>query len=83
MNVLEENEVLSAQLRSSSGRVYSLSLSVDTSSAPSSPTRSLSALTEDEVTMCPKEGECCKGTSKLTEMMAKLQQSVDAALKKI
>lgn len=32
--------------------------------------------------MCPKEG-CCKGTSKLMEMMMKLQDSVDGVLKKV
>lgn len=84
LNGLEENKILRARLRSNSGRVYSSSLSVDAvTSAPSSPARSLSAVQEEGPDMCPKEDECCKGTTKLIEMMTKLQQSVDGALKKI
>lgn len=89
---LNDNQILSARLRSSSGKVYSSSLSVDAGSQPSSPTGSLSSLVEDnnllnsakDTTvneMCPQE-ECCRGTSKLMEMMTKMQKSLDGVLKK-
>lgn len=84
LNDLEDNEILSSRLRSNSGRIYSSSLSVS-ASTPTSPTRRLSALQEEtsDSEMCPTEGECCKGTSKLIQMISKLQESVDGAMNKI
>lgn len=84
---LNDTHILSSRLRSSSGKVYSSSVSV-TSSQPSSqspsPATSLVTVAEENTIedMCPQEG-CCKGTTKLMEMMQKLQQSVDGASKKV
>lgn len=85
---LEENQILSSRLRSSSGKVYSSSVSVEAAgSQNTSPANSLVTVAEEEISnldseMCPKEG-CCNGTVKIMEMIAKLQQSVDGVLKKV
>lgn len=90
---LEENHILEARVRSNSGKLYSTSVSVDPgaiTSTPASSTSNLSTLLEEEEdtdntdkdsNMCV-DGECCKGTSKLVKMIAKLQKSVDGVLKK-
>lgn len=81
---LGDNHILSSRLRSSSGKVYSSSVSVEagssTSLGPVSEEENGSSNQIDE--MCPKE-DCCKGTNKLMEMMIKLQESVDGVLKKV
>lgn len=84
---LEESQILKFRLRSDSGKVYSSSVTVDASSAPSSPISNLSTLIEEEILeeMCLKE-DCkknAKNTEKIIEMISKLQSSVDDVLKKV
>lgn len=90
---MSEDQILNSRLRSSSGKLYSSSVSVEAGSAPNSPVRNLTAVVEDRnqeesdqesvlSDMCPKD-ECCKGTSKLITMIQNLQQSVDGAMKKM
>lgn len=86
---LNDAHILSARLRSSSGKVYSSGLSVSAaSSQQSSPSTSLVTVHEEDSPaisteeMCPKEG-CCSGTAKLIDMMSNLQKSVDGVLKKV
>lgn len=85
---LEENQILEARLRSNSGKVYSSSVSVEAGSIRSEPNSPRLDMVEEEIEketeMCgEEEEECCRGTSRLVKMIAKLQQSVDGVLKKV
>lgn len=85
---LEDNQILNARLRSASGNVYTSSVTVDSvSSTPNSP--ALDTVQEvddlfDEENMC--KDKCCESTSntsKLIDMVSKLQESVDNISKKL
>lgn len=92
LGTLNDNHILSSRLRSSSGKLYSSSVSVEAGTQTPSPASSLVAVAEEEsleqekeeetTSMCPKKG-CCQGTVKLMEMISKLQDSVDGVLKKV
>lgn len=93
LDSMMENSILNSRFRSSSGKVYSSSVSVDARSASNSSISDLQMVIEGEhdcgeslddlssLEMCPKEG-CCKGMTTLIDMIGKLQKSVDGALKK-
>lgn len=84
---LEENQILSARLRSGSGRVYSSGVMIGSSSInETSKSAPPSILEEDCDSICSTESinkmrcsqnKCCRNTSKLMEMMDRLQKSVD------
>lgn len=97
VQALDESQILAARLRSNSGKLYTSTVSVEASSAPNSPV--LSTVQEEifdtdssqenscapnsqEIEMCPKE-DCCKGTSQIIAMIAKMQKSLDGVLKQV
>lgn len=76
---LQENQIFAARLRSKSGRIYSSGLVVDS--------HNITAIAEEtspEVNMpiCKQQpcsdSKCCKNTAKIVNMIAELQQSVNA-----
>lgn len=97
LDVVSENAVLNSRLRSSSGKVYSSSVSVEAGSAPNSPINSPQRATaasqeleeidsrdlqKEAEEMC-LNGECCRGTTKIISMISSLQNSIDGVLKKV
>lgn len=84
LGVLDDNQILNARLRSDSGKVYSSSLTVDSASQQDT---TLSTVPEEEnpidctAGMC-LQGDCCRNTSKIIDMITKLQASVDDVLNK-
>lgn len=82
---LEENKIISARLRSESGRVYSSGLVVGTQNI-TSVLEDLSEIQEvtKEVNMPVRkqqpcsDSECCKNTAKIVNMIADLQHTVNA-----
>lgn len=84
---LEQNHILNSRLRSSSGKVYSASLTVDASNtaAGNSQSTRLESVAEGETldaNMCLKD-DCCKNTTTLIGMINKLQDSVDGVMNKL
>lgn len=83
---LADSQIINARLRSDSGKVYSSGLVVD---PPNQDQPALETVTEEETLaqidiqaeMCLK-GDCCKNTSKIIQMISKLQSSVDSVLNK-
>lgn len=84
LETLDDSKIINARLRSDSGKVYSTGLVLESSTQGASV---LAAVSEEEDSadlpenMCLK-GDCCKNTSKIIDMITKLQSSVDDVLKK-
>lgn len=88
LEVLADSQIINARLRSDSGKVYSTSLTVSSDGQDRSVLDVVSeeediegAEVEIDAEMCLK-GDCCKNTSKIIDMISKLQSSVDDVLKK-
>lgn len=90
MGVIEDKHILPTRLRSESGKLYTTSVTVDTSSSTSEQTKTnvLESVGEEDssfqdgsdsevdMALC-NEGKGCKGYSKLVSLITKLQTSVD------
>lgn len=80
---LDDSKIISARLRSDSGKVYSTGLTLDSAATS---TASLDSVAEESANDKSSEmcltGDCCKNTSKIIDMITKLQESMDDVLKK-
>lgn len=85
---LEHNQILDSRLRSSSGKVYFASVTVEAASVTGDnpgQKHKLTPVIESDLpdsNMCLKD-DCCKNTSTLISLINKLQDSVDGVVNKL